>query len=97
MSEKEFNFATTSYMMMLQCWESVPDKRSSFKTLYTNTSKLIEGIAGYLEIGFNPFAAQTVMGEGEKEPSTDKEDKEKTAVTLRVVPPSMNSMVQFPE
>ena len=84
-------------MMMLQCWESVPDKRPSFKTLYTNTSKFIEGIAGYLEIGFNPFAAQAVMGEGEKEPATEKEDKEETAVTIQVVPPSMNSMDQFPE
>ena len=54
--------------MMLQCWESMPDKRPSFKTLYTDTSKLIEGIAGYLEIGFNPFTAgDTATAAGEEE------------------------------
>ena len=55
-------------MMMLQCWESMPDKRPSFKTLYTDTSKLIEGIAGYLVIGFNPFTAgDTATAAGEEE------------------------------
>jgi hypothetical protein len=49
--------------MILTCWEAVPDKRPSFKTLYNNASKIIEGIAGYLEIGFNPFTAETSCGE----------------------------------
>ena len=55
-----------SYMMMLNCWEAVPDKRPTFKTLYTNASKIIEGIAGYLEMGFNPFTAKNTTGEDEK-------------------------------
>ena len=49
--------------MMLTCWEAVPDERPSFKTLYNNASKIIGGIAGYLEIGFNPFTAVTSCGE----------------------------------
>ena len=85
-------------MMMLQCWESVPEKRPSFKTLYTNTSKLIEGIAGYLEIGFNPFAA---AGEGEEEPATERnenrEEGMQPAVTFRVIPPSVDSGKHFSE
>ena len=56
---------TDSYMMMLQCWESMPDKRPSFKTLYTNSSKIIEGVAGYLQMHFNPFTTETLAGEGE--------------------------------
>ena len=55
-----------SYMMLLNCWEAVPDKRPSFKTLYTNASKIIEGIAGYLEMGFNPFTAKNTTGKDEK-------------------------------
>ena len=46
-----------SYVMMRKCWEMLPEKRPSFKDLYTNTSQYIEHIAGYLDLGFNPFAA----------------------------------------
>ena len=46
-----------SYVMMRKCWEMIPEKRPSFKELRTNTSKYIEHIAGYLDLGFNPFAA----------------------------------------
>ena len=52
-------------MMMLQCWESVPDKRPSFKTLYTNSSTMIEGMTCYLEMQFNPFTTEKPAGEGE--------------------------------
>ena len=34
----------------------IPEKRPSFKELRTNTSKYIEHIAGYLDLGFYPFA-----------------------------------------
>ena len=46
-------------MMMMKCWEMVPENRPTFKELHINTSKYIERIAGYLELGFNPF-----LGEG---------------------------------
>ena len=76
-------------MMMLQCWESIPDKRPSFKTLYTDTSKLIEGIAGYLEIGFNPFTAG-----GEEESTNERGDREKEGeeshVIVQVIPASVD-------
>ena len=49
-----------SYVMMRKCWETSPDDRPTFKELYTNANKCIERIAGYLEMGFNPFA-----GDGE--------------------------------
>ena len=52
-------------MMMFQCWELVPDKRPSFKTLYTNSSTMIEGMAGYLQMHFNPFTTEKLAGEGE--------------------------------
>ena len=42
--------------MMWKCWETSPDDRPTFKELHKNTSKYIEHIAGYLEMGFNPFA-----------------------------------------
>ena len=43
-------------MMMMKCWELLPENRPSFKELHENTSRYIEHIAGYLEMGFNPFA-----------------------------------------
>ena len=65
-------------MMMLRCWESMPDKRPSFKTLYTDTSKFIEGIAGYLEMGFNPFTAggESATGTGEEESTPERSENE---------------------
>ena len=68
-----------SYMMMLQCWESAPDNRPYFKTLYTNTSKFIEGLAGYLEVGFNPFAtmASELRGGEEANEMSENEHREK--------------------
>ena len=47
--------------MMLQCWELAPENRPPFNTLYMDTSRFIERIAGYLEIGFNPFSAEKVV------------------------------------
>ena len=46
----------SSYAMMRKCWETVPDDRPTFKELCTNTNQCIEHIAGYLEMGLNPFA-----------------------------------------
>ena len=63
-----------SYKMMLQCWETMPDERPFFKILYKNTSKYIEGIAGYLEIGFNPFAGHDLTGAGEMGSTVEMQD-----------------------
>ena len=52
--------------MMKKCWEMEPDKRPSFKELHTLTSNYIEQIAGYLDLGFNPFAGDTSRNVKEK-------------------------------
>ena len=49
------------YQLMKECWDIVPDDRPSFKEIHTNTSKYTERIAGYLEIGFNPFTGREVQ------------------------------------
>ena len=81
--------------MMLQCWELAPDKRPSFKTLYKNTSKFVEGLAGYLEIGFNPFEAGTPSEPGKQEATTkrteDEREEMQTAITVQAIPPSVES------
>ena len=46
-----------SYAMMRRCWELAPEDRPTFKEVYTNISSYIEHMAGYLEMGFNPFSA----------------------------------------
>ena len=45
--------------MMLQCWDSTPDKRPTFNMLYMDTSRFIEEIAGYLEMGFKSIQRKT--------------------------------------
>ena len=47
-----------SFGLMSQCWEKVPENRPTFKELYSNISKFIERIAGYLDMGFNPFTGR---------------------------------------
>ena len=97
-------YYANSYMMMLECWVSAPDKRPSFKTLYTNTSKFIEGLAGYLEVGFNPFVAQTATEPGDEETTNERSEDEEgeegldePVVTVKVIPPSVESGGQFSE
>ena len=53
----------------MQCWKMSPEDRPTFKELCSSVSKFIERIAGYLEIGFNPFT-ETTGGE-EKEVSEE--------------------------
>ena len=66
------------YMMMRKCWEIVPENRPSFSELYTITSKYVEQMAGYLELGFNPFSR--------KEETTCMEKDEVPSVALQEVP-----------
>ena len=61
---------SNSYEMMMQCWKMSPEDRPTFKELYSSVSKFIERIAGYLEIGFNPF---TAAGGGEFSEDTKSE------------------------
>ena len=75
--------------MMLQCWEAMPDERPSFKILYKNTSKYIEGIAGYLEIRFNPFAGHDLTGAGEVGYTVEMQDNMESmepVVSVQVTP-----------
>ena len=61
----------------------VPDDRPSFKDLHTNTSKYTERIAGYLEMGFNPFAGVNRV----KSTVVENEEVEfKSAVAIQVIP-----------
>ena len=49
----------------MQCWKMSPEERPTFKELCSSVSKFIERIAGYLEIGFNPFTAVATSASGE--------------------------------
>ena len=55
----------------MQCWKMSPENRPTFRELCSSVSKFIECIAGYLEIGFNPFTA-TACGVGEGEVSEEE-------------------------
>ena len=59
--------------MMKKCWEVVPDERPDFKQLHKNTSTYIERIAGYLELGFNPFAGMEDVSRVEEKKTEDEE------------------------
>ena len=70
----------------MQCWKMSPEDRPTFKEIYSSVSKFIEHVAGYLEIGFNPFTAGGAVeggGEGEEEEGEgeDKIDEEEASVT----------------
>ena len=64
-----------SYMMMMKCWEMMAEDRPSFKELHKKTSKYIERIAGYLEMGFNPFTGMGFTMAEEVQSSVDKMNK----------------------
>ena len=58
--------------MMQNCWEKSPKDRPTFKELHLKLNQYIEHIAGYLEMGFNPFATEDVP--------TNEEGEEKAGV-----------------
>ena len=70
--------------MMRKCWEMSASDRPTFKELYSNTSKYIERIAGYLDLGFNPFTAV----ESKKRVDNDEERDFDSPVTIQVIPAS---------
>ena len=63
----------------MQCWKMSPEERPTFKELCLSVSKFIEHIAGYLEIGFNPFTAAATSaseeGGGGEESSEEMESE----------------------
>ena len=44
--------------MMMKCWESSPKERPSFSDIYKDVTRVIARIAGYLDVGYNPFTGQ---------------------------------------
>ena len=71
---------------MRKCWEKIPRDRPTFKELSTNISKYTERIAGYLEMGFNPFIGNYLKS---KDVVGKKEEREaKSEFQFQVIPPS---------
>lgn len=60
--------------------------RPTFKELYLNTSKYIERIAGYLDLGFNPFT-----GVKSKQVDYNEERGFDSPVTIQVIPASLGT------
>ena len=82
-----------SYGMMRKCWEKAPDDRPTFKELYTDISKYIECIAGYLEMGFNPFAGgQDAEGQSDM---GGKEGEGEGDFQFQLIPPSVRTNEAF--
>ena len=77
---------------MMKCWEAEPNDRPSFKELHKATSKYTEHVAGYLELGFNPFAGIEKVETHSKE-NESKGEKEvlESAVPSQVIPPPGNT------
>ena len=63
-----------------------PNDRPHFEEIYKNTSKYIECMAGYLELGFNPFA-KISSSVDEKQTEGEAESE----VTINVIPPSVDT------
>ena len=63
---------------MRQCWQMVPGDRPTFTELCLKLSSLIENIAGYLQMGYNPFIVGGGIGgeEEEKEKVNEEEDEQ---------------------
>ena len=78
----------------MKCWEAAPDDRPSFKELHTTTSKYIECIAGYLEMGCNPFGGlKKVKTTLNKNDEKDEEVAFESTVSIQVIPPSVETSV----
>ena len=70
---------------MRQCWETVPEDRPTFEELYSIVSKCIERMAGYLEIGYNPFISGEEKGHEEEEKEEKEKEKEEEGMESTIV------------
>ena len=52
---------------MMQCWEMAVEDRPTFSEICLTMSNFIEHIAGYLQMGYNPFKRGVGKGEAEEE------------------------------
>ena len=87
------------YETMKKCWEMEPEKRPTFSELYANITKYIERIAGYLDLGFNPFpgvgGGETIAEkdmEGKKEKGCDPE----AALHITSTPEALDNSSEHP-
>ena len=64
-------FHLFSYGIMKQCWQMMPEERPTFTELYLTVSNIIERMAGYLQVGYNPF-----LGRGDEEKAEEMEEEE---------------------
>ena len=74
------SFFILSYHIMRQCWHTVPEDRPTFSELCVTISKFIEHIAGYLQVGYNPFTQagrKKAVEEGESEKGEEEEEDKK--------------------
>ena len=62
--------------MMINCWEKAPEDRPTFKQLCARLNRHIERVAGYLEMGFNPFSAEEGAGTGQIEEGEEEKEAE---------------------
>ena len=64
----------------------MPEERPTFTELYLTVSNIIERMAGYLQVGYNPFLGRgdeekaEEMEEMEEEEEEEKEEKENNNV-----------------
>ena len=74
----KFFFFASSYGIMKQCWQMAPVDRPTFTELCLKLSSLIEQIADYLQMGYDPFIVGGGKGgeEEKKEKENDKEEQE---------------------
>ena len=83
-----------SYIMMKKCWEKVPRDRPTFKELHSNISKFIEHIAGYLDMGFNPFSGGTKEAGSSYDDGVElkgEKEGEEGGFQVQVTPPSVQA------
>ena len=80
-------FHLFSYLIIMkQCWQMMPEERPTFTELYLTVSNIIERMAGYLQVGYNPFLGRgdeekaEEMEEMEEEEEEEKEEKENNNV-----------------
>ena len=76
---------------MKKCWEKNPENRPTFKELYTDISIYIEHIAGYLQLGYNPFTPRfgNHIRDKDKDDNRDGKKNEEGDFQFQIIPPSV--------
>lgn len=74
---------------MMLCWSEEPDERPSFSDIVKIVENRMGAIAGYLDVGYNPFTNSQECNDVSTEPPPEPKERKKPPIKPRTKKPTV--------